>query len=86
MDLVQGLLGRGENREGNRDEAKLDPERLTVVASVLLVPTLIVGLYGQNFDNMPELHWGWGYYGWSLGLIVVTTIAQIVFFRWRKWI
>ena len=55
-------------------------KRLTVIASLLLVPTFIVGVYGQNFDHMPELHWRFGY-AWSLGLIVVTTIVQLVFFR-----
>src|SRR5438477_3142 len=60
-------------------------KRLTVVASILLVPTLIAGIYGQNFDNIPELHWWWGYYGWSWGLIVVSTIIQLAFFKWRKW-
>jgi magnesium transporter len=59
-------------------------KRLTMVASLLLLPTLIVGLYGQNFDHMPELHWWWGYY-YSLGLIVVTTIAQLAYFRWKRW-
>ena len=36
-------------------------KRLTVIASLLLVPTFIVGVYGQNFDHMPELHWRFGY-------------------------
>ena len=44
-------------------------KRLTVIAALLLVPTFIVGVYGQNFDNMPELHWRFGY-AWSWGLIV----------------
>ncbi len=60
-------------------------KRLTVVASILLVPTFIVGLYGQNFKNIPELHWSWGY-GWSWALIVVTTIGQLWFFRRKEWI
>ena len=60
-------------------------KRLTVIASLLLVPTFIVGLYGQNFRDMPELHWGLGYW-WSWGLIIVTTIAQLAFFRWKRWI
>ncbi len=60
-------------------------KRLTVVASLLLLPTLIVGLYGQNFDHMPELHWWWGYY-YSLGVIVITTIAQLAYFKWKRWI
>jgi len=58
---------------------------LAVIASLLLVPTFIVGVYGQNFDHMPELHWRLGYlYSW--GLIVFTTVAQLVFFRWLGWI
>jgi magnesium transporter len=60
-------------------------KRLTVIASLLLVPTFIVGVYGQNFRRIPELHWGFGY-AWSWGLIVVTTIAQLVFFRWKRWL
>lgn len=60
-------------------------KRLTVTASVLLLPTLVVGLYGQNFINIPELHWAWGYdYVW--GLIIATTIGLLVFFKRRKWL
>jgi hypothetical protein len=56
-----------------------------VIASLLLLPTFIVGLYGQNFRSIPELHWGFGY-AWSWGLIVVTTALQLAFFRWLGWI
>src|ERR671935_480030 len=59
---------------------------LTVIASLLLLPTFIVGLYGQNFQHhFPEIHWRLGYV-WSWGLIVVTTAAQLWFFRRKKWI
>src|SRR5437660_3736469 len=59
---------------------------LTVIASVLLLPTFIVGLYGQNFrHHFPELGWQWGYV-WSWGLIVATPIGQLWFFRRKKWI
>jgi magnesium transporter len=60
-------------------------KRLTVVASLLLLPTFIVGLYGQNFADIPELRWAWGY-GWSWGLIAVTTLAQLWWFRRARWI
>ena len=60
-------------------------KRLTVIASLLLVPTFIVGLYGQNFNHIPELGWGFGYW-WSWGWIVLTTILQLAFFRWLGWI
>jgi magnesium transporter len=60
-------------------------KRLTLIASLLLLPTFIVGLYGQNFRHIPELSWMWGYW-WSWGWIIGTTIAQLVFFRWKRWI
>jgi magnesium transporter len=60
-------------------------KRLTVIASVLLLPTFIVGLYGQNFEHIPELTWRFGYW-WSWALIVSTTALQLAFFRWLGWI
>ena len=60
-------------------------KRLTAIASLVLIPTFLVGVYGQNFDHMPELHWRLGY-AFSWALIVVTTIGQLAFFRWKKWI
>ena len=60
-------------------------KRLTMVASLLLLPTFIVGLYGQNFHHIPEIGWSYGYW-WSWGLIVGTTIGQLVFFRWKRWL
>jgi magnesium transporter len=59
--------------------------RLTVVASLVLLPTFIVGVYGQNFVHMPELNWRLGY-AYSWGVIVLVTIAQLVFFRRKRWI
>jgi magnesium transporter len=99
-DAYEKLLRAGEGLETARDlaagvrdylQAKISADqnevmkRLTVIASLLLVPTLIVGIYGQNFRDIPELHWGFGY-AYSWGLIIVTTIAQVAFFRWKKWL
>jgi magnesium transporter len=59
---------------------------LTVIASLLLVPTFIVGLYGQNFQHhFPEVHWRFGY-AFSWALIVATTLLQLVFYRRKRWI
>jgi magnesium transporter len=61
-------------------------KKLTVIASVLLVPTFIVGLYGQNFrHHFPELSWRFGY-AWSWGLILLTTALQLFYYRRKKWI
>lgn len=61
-------------------------KKLTAIASILLVPTFIVGVYGQNFvKSMPELRWEYGYW-WSWSLIVVATLAQIIYFRRKGWL
>lgn len=58
---------------------------LTVIAAIVLWPTFIVGLYGQNFVNIPELRWHFGYaYVW--GVIIAITLVQLWFFRRRKWL
>ena len=58
---------------------------LTVVASLVLFPTFVVGVYGQNFDRMPELHWRLGE-GFSWIIIIVSTLIQLWFYRRKKWI
>jgi magnesium transporter len=88
----EGLDATRELVSGVRDyfQAKVSIDqnevmkRLTMIASLLLLPTFIVGLYGQNFRKIPELHWGFGY-AWSWGLIIVTTAIQLVYFRRKRW-
>jgi magnesium transporter len=60
-------------------------KRLTVIAALLLLPTFIVGLYGQNFVDIPELRWRWGY-GYVWGVIVASTLAQLWYFRRKDWL
>ena len=60
-------------------------KRLTALATIVLVPTFIVGLYGQNFRHIPELDWRLGY-AWSWALIVVSTVLQIVYYRRKGWL
>lgn len=58
---------------------------LTIIATVFMPLTFIVGIYGMNFHNMPELGWSWGY---PLVLLLMAVIAgvMLVFFRRKKWI
>ncbi len=58
---------------------------LTVVGSIFLPLTFLTGLYGMNFDNMPELHWHYGYFG-LLALMVAMTGGTLSYFRYRGWI
>jgi Mg2+ and Co2+ transporter CorA len=68
------------------DDENVASNRFTgAIASIMLLPTFIVGLYGQNFDDMPETHWHYGY-GFSWMVIVAVTVFQVWFFRRRKWL
>jgi magnesium transporter len=58
---------------------------LTMFSTIMLPLTFIAGVYGMNFDVMPELHWRWGYFT-ALGLMVLTGIACFVGFRRKGWI
>jgi magnesium transporter len=82
-DLVAGVRDYHQAKVANDQNEVM--KILTVIAAVLLLPTFIVGLYGQNFVDIPELKWGWGY-GWSWGLIVGSTLVQLWFFRRKRWI
>ena len=87
LDLSRDLLAsaRDYHQAKIANDQNEVMKRLTVIASVLLLPTFIVGLYGQNFHHIPELGWSFGYW-WSWGWIVFTTFLQLAFFRWLGWI
>ncbi|HEX2164045.1 MAG TPA: magnesium/cobalt transporter CorA [Thermoanaerobaculia bacterium] len=57
---------------------------LTVIATIFIPLTFVAGVYGMNFDRMPELHWRWGYPA-SLLLMTAIALGLIVFFRRRGW-
>lgn len=58
---------------------------LTLVSTVLLPMTFVAGVYGMNFDHMPELHWKYGYlYAWALMLSIGG--GMIWWFKSRKWL
>jgi len=58
---------------------------LTIIATIFMPLSFIVGVYGMNFHYMPELGWRWGY-PLVLLLMLVIAGAMMVFFRRRKWI
>lgn len=59
-------------------------KRLAAITVILMVPTLIAGIYGMNFDRMPELEWPFGY-PFALGLMALAVVAAVTFFRRRGW-
>lgn len=58
---------------------------LTTIATIFIPLTFIVGVYGMNFDHMPELHWKYAYFVvW--GIMILVTLIMLRFFRKRNWI
>lgn len=60
-------------------------KRITAWAAMIAVPTMIAGVYGMNFANMPELQWRYGYYG-ALVLMLVACAGLFVGFRRSGWL
>jgi magnesium transporter len=58
---------------------------LTIFTAVLMPLTVIAGIYGMNFQHMPELTWSWGY-PIALGLMAGTAEAVLLYFLRRGWL
>jgi Mg2+ and Co2+ transporter CorA len=86
LDIARDLLaGVRDHHQSKIAEEQGDiVKKLTVIASLVLVPSLIVGFYGQNFESaFDNDYW---HLTTSVALIVASTIAQLVLYRWRRWI
>ena len=57
---------------------------LTVITTIFIPLSFIAGIYGMNFQHMPELTWSWGYYG-VLGLMGAIFLLMIGYFKYKKW-
>ena len=58
---------------------------LTIFAAVFIPLTFIAGVYGMNFHYMPELSWGWGYFG-ILSIMLIVGITLVLYFKSKKWL
>ena len=59
--------------------------RLTAITILFMPLTVITGIYGMNFDYMPELRWHYGYF-MVLGLMTLIIISLLLAFNRRKWL
>ena len=82
-DLVAGLKDHFVSIESHRQNQVVN--RLTVVASLLLLPTLVAGVFGQNFDDIPAQHWAGGFWMSVMGIVVLSS-AQLLLFHHLGWI
>jgi magnesium transporter len=81
-DLAESVLNTYLSAINNRMNEVM--KVLSIVATIILPLTLIAGIYGTNFENLPELGWQWGYFG-MLGAMAIIALGLMAFFRWRKW-
>jgi magnesium transporter len=82
-DMLSGMLDIYLSSSSNRLNSVM--KVLTVIATIFMPLSFIVGLYGMNFKYMPELEWRWGY---PVVLIVMAVIAgwMLILFKRKKWL
>jgi magnesium transporter len=82
-DMVSGMVETYMSSISNKMNEVM--KVLTIIATIFIPITFIAGIYGMNFENMPELHWPWGYFG-ALGIMVAVTLAMVAYFRRKGWL
>jgi magnesium transporter len=82
-ELINGLLNTYLSIVGNRTNEVM--KVLTIMASIFIPLTFVAGVYGMNFEHMPELHSRWGYPA-ALAFMVLASGALLLYFRRRGWI
>lgn len=82
-DIASGLVDIYLSSQSNRMNEVM--KVLTLIATIFIPLTFIVGVYGMNFDTMPELHWRWGYPGVMLGMAVIAVLLAL-WFRRKGWL
>ncbi len=82
-DLIASVMDLYLSGESNKMNKTM--QVLTIIATIFIPLTFVAGIYGMNFDEMPELHWKYGYQAvW--GLMGVIFILMLIFFRRKKWL
>lgn len=82
-DLLSGMLDLYLSSISNRTNEIM--KFLTIIGTIFIPLTFIVGLYGMNFKYIPELEWRYGYFG-VLAIMLLITLGMIKYFKHRKWL
>ncbi len=82
-DLLSGMLDVYLTTVSNKMNSVM--KVLTVIATIFMPLTFIAGVYGMNFQNMPELTWKYGYY-MALALMFAIGLLMLIFFKHKKWL
>jgi magnesium transporter len=82
-DLVSSVMDLYLSTQGNKMNEVM--KFLTIISTIFIPATFIAGVYGMNFDNMPEIHSQNGYY-MVLAIMLLIIVAPLVYFRRKRWI
>ena len=82
-DILSGMLDIYLSSISNRMNEVM--KVLTVIATIFIPLTFLAGVYGMNFQHMPELQWRWGYPVVWLVMLAVA-VSMFVYFRRRRWL
>lgn len=82
-EMINGMVDLSMSQASNRMNEVM--KVLTIIATIFIPLTFIAGIYGMNFEYMPELSWYYGYF-LTLGVMVLVTAGMLVFFRRREWL
>ncbi len=82
-ELVTGMMNTHLSVAANRTNEVM--KVLTIMASIFIPLTFLAGIYGMNFDHMPELHQRWAYPGVLL-IMAVSAVGMLVYFRRKGWL
>ena len=82
-ELLSGVEGLYQAEIGNRLNNVM--RLLTIISTIFIPLSFIAGIYGMNFDNMPELHWHYGYF-LVLGIMLTASISMLIYFRVQRWL
>ena len=90
LTVNASLVGQRQNEEMRRlSETSLaqgeEVKRISSWAAILFTPSLIGAIYGMNFDEMPELHWQYGY-PFAIGLMILASVVLYLVFKRRGWL
>ncbi len=82
-DMISGMLDIYLSSISNRMNEVM--KVLTIFAAIFIPLTFVFGIYGMNFEYMPELNWHWGYFGVLIGMASVAG-GMLVYFRRKRWL
>ncbi len=82
-DITSGIMDVYLSSVSNKMNEVM--KTLTIIATIFIPLTFIAGVYGMNFEHMPELGWEWGYpAAWTI--MVMVSVSMLMYFRRKRWL